>query len=406
MGAARQPAEPRAGCVLGAAVTVTQLDRDPHPVHHRLRASEPVSWLPCLDGWLITRHDLALRAMRDAATFTVDDPRFSTAQVIGPSMLSLDGAPHARHRAPFVGPFRAAAVAGRFAEAAAKHADRLIDGFAAAGGGELRRGFAGPMSATIVARALGVTDPGAVADVLAIYDAIVASVTAISAGQRPTEAGARAYAALRDRLEPVIAGAGGESLLFDAARAAGGGSHALTHDQIAANAAVLLFGGIETTEGMITNAARELLTRSDLLAEVAADPAASLDAVIDESLRMEPAAAVIDRYATRDVRLGDAEIRRGDLVRISLTAANRDPAVFADPDRFDPARTNARRHLAFAQGPHVCVGIHLARLEARTALGALLRRLPGLRADPARPAQVRGLVFRKPARLDAVWDAV
>ena len=95
---------------LGAAVTLEQLDGDPHDILARLREREPVSWLPSLDGWLITRHDLALAAMRDAATFTVDDPRFSTAQVIGPSMLSLDGDQHARHRAPFVGPFRPAEV--------------------------------------------------------------------------------------------------------------------------------------------------------------------------------------------------------------------------------------------------------------------------------------------------------
>ena len=78
----------------------------------RLRSAEPVSWLPSLEGWLVTRHDLVLAAMRDAATFTVDDPRFSTAQVVGPSMLSLDGDEHDRHRAPFVGPFRAREVAG------------------------------------------------------------------------------------------------------------------------------------------------------------------------------------------------------------------------------------------------------------------------------------------------------
>jgi cytochrome P450 len=101
--------------------------------------------------------------------------------------------------------------------------------------------------------------------------------------------------------------------------------------------------------------------------------------------------------------LGGAEIARGDLVRLSITAANRDPAVFAAPDVFDPGRPNLRRHVAFAQGPHVCVGVHLARLEARAALGALLRRLPGLALDPARPAEVRGLVFRKPQRLDVVW---
>ena len=395
---------------LGAAVTVAQLDADPHPIHHRLRVAEPVSWLPCLDGWLVTRHDLALEAMRDAATFTVDDPRFSTAQVIGPSMLSLDGDAHAAHREPFTGPFRAAAVAGRFADAAAAHAAELVAGLAPAGRGELRRGFAGPMSAAIVARALGLTDPGAVAEVLDRYDAIVASVTEISAGHGATEAGAHAFTALRERLEPVIADVGAQrpSLLSAAARAAAdatAGDGALSHDQIASNAAVLLFGGIETTEGMIANAALALLRRPELADRVRAEPdTATLDRVIEESLRLEPAAAVIDRYATADARLGDARIGRGDLVRISIAGANRDPAVFRDPDDFDPSRSNARRHLAFAQGPHVCVGVHLARLEARVALRALLHGLPALRLDPERPAQVRGLVFRKPVRLDAVWE--
>ena len=84
--------------------------------------------------------------------------------------------------------------------------------------------------------------------------------------------------------------------------------------------------------------------------------------------------------------LGSAQITRGDLVRLSITGANRDPEVFADPDRFDPTRPNLRRHVAFAQGPHVCVGVHLARLETRTAVGALLRRFPRLRLDPRPPA--------------------
>ena len=355
---------------LGAAVTIDELDGDPHPANARLRETEPVSWLPSLDGWLITRHDLALEAMRDAATYTVDDPRFSTAQVIGPSMLSLDGIEHAAHRAPFVGPFRAAAVVGRFEQAAAERATELVDRLAPAGAGELRRGFAGPMSATIVARALGLGTEEVDA-VLDWYDAIVASVTSITAGRGATAEGDRAYAALRERLELVIAddqSADGERSLLAAAAQQG---EALSHDQIASNAAVLLFGGIETTEGMIANAMLELLRRPRILELVRDDPA-GLDAVIDESLRLEPAAAVVDRYATADATLGDAEIERGDLVRISITAANRDPAVFERPDEFDPGRPNLRRHLAFAQGPHVCVGVHLARLEARASLQALL----------------------------------
>jgi cytochrome P450 len=86
-----------------------------------------------------------------------------------------------------------------------------------------------------------------------------------------------------------------------------------------------------------------------------------------------------------------------------VTAANRDPAAFPDPDRFDVGRPNAGRHLAFARGPHVCIGMHLARLEAHTAVGRLLERLSGLRLDPAHPAAPRGLVFRKPPALRVLW---
>ena len=380
---------------IGASVTVEQLDGDPHPVLRDLRSREPVSWLPCLDGWLVTRYDLVLTAMRDAITFTVDDPRFSTAQVIGPSMLSLDGDQHGRHRAPFTAPFRPAAVKERFADVAAREADALVDALEPAGRGELRRGFAGPMSAAIVTRALGLARDE-VEDVLGWYDAIVASVTEITATGHATEAGGRAFAALSDRLGEVIAGEPGSSLLADAAS-----DSTLAPAQVISNAGVLLFGGIETTEGMIANAVLMLLEHPVLHARARSDPAA-LDAAIDESLRLEPAAAVIDRYATADVELAGARIARGDLVRLSLAGANRDPAVFENPDVFDLDRTH-RRHLAFAQGPHVCVGVHLARLEARVAVSTLLARLPELRLDPESPSEVRGLVFRKPPRLDATW---
>jgi cytochrome P450 len=380
---------------LGAAITLQELDANPHPALARLRPREPVSWLPTLEGWLVTRYDLNLGAMRDAGTFTVDDPRFSTAQVIGPSMLSLDGDAHDRHRAPFAGPFRPGAVKERFAEVARAEAEQLTDAVAAApdATAELRRAFAGPMAAAIVTRALGLT-AGEVADVLGWYDAIVGSVTSITAGDGPTGEGTAAFVNLRERLEGVIAGGEPGSLLAAAAAA----DTPLSHDEIASNAAVLLFGGIETTEGMIANALLMMLQDADALAGARADPAV-LDAAIDESLRLEPAAAVIDRYATRDVVLGDANIAAGDLVRLSLAAANRDPAVFERPDEFDLTRSR-RGNLAFAQGPHVCVGVHLARLEARTAIAVLLARLPQLRLDDERPSAVRGLVFRKPPRLD------
>ena len=381
---------------LGATVTVAQLHDDPHAVLAQLREHEPVSWLPALDGWLVTRYDLVVAALRDAAGFTVDDPRFSTSRIVGPSMLSLDGPEHARHRSPFVGPFRPRAVRDRFAAAVTDEAQRLVGELAASGGGELRRGFAGPLSAATAAQALGL-DRDDTATLLGWYDAIVDSVNGMSTGDPPTEAGAAAYAALAARLAETIADdRAGASLLAAAAADAG-----LSSEQLCANAAILLFGGIETTEGMIANALALLLSRRADLRR-ARDTPAVLEAAIEESLRLEPASAALDRYAAADTELGGVRIACGDFVRLSLSAANRDPAVFADPDVYDLART-ARGHLAFAQGPHVCVGVHLARLQARVALTALLTQLPGLRLDPGGEHAISGLVFRKPARLDCRW---
>jgi cytochrome P450 len=382
---------------IGAAVTLAQLDADPHPVLARLREHEPVSWLPALGGWLITRRDLAMAAMRDAETFTVEDPRFSTGQVVGPSMLTLEGAEHKRHREPFARPFRLDAVRERFTAPVEEETDRLIDAIAPGGTAELRRELAGPLATAAVTHALGIADASA-AEVLGWYDAIVASVTEITAGRPPTEAGQRGFEALRDAVEPALARAPQTSLVAAAAGDAGG----LGRGEVVSNAAVLLFGGIETTEGMIANAVLHLLGHPDQLALVERDPSL-IGGAIEESLRLEPAAAVIDRYATHDVRLGDAPIGRGDLVTISIAGANRDPAEFPEPDRFDVRRENARHQIAFAHGPHVCIGMHLARLEARTAVGRLLARVPRLRLDPDRPSAARGLVFRKPPELHVLW---
>ena len=314
--------------------------------------------------------------MRDDATFTVDDPRFSTARVVGPSMLSRDGVAHDHHRAPFARPFRRDAVRERFTELVAEETERLLDGLAPRGEGELRRGFAGPLAAAIIMHALGLEEAGTGA-VLGWYDAIVTAVDGAAAGRQLGAASAHAFGELR----AAVAAAHERAPL-----AAG-----LTTDEVVSNAAVLLFGGIETTEGMIANAIVHFLEHGVTPGENA----------LEESLRLEPAAATVDRYATRDVELGGARIRAGDFVTVSIAAANRDPATFPEPDRFDPERANARQHLAFAHGPHVCLGMHLARLEAHTALDRVFARLPGLRLRE--PAPARGLVFRKPRAVEAEW---
>src|SRR3954452_9321439 len=140
---------------IGASVTLEQLDEDPHPVLHRLRASEPVSWVPACEAWMVTSRPLVLQAMRDAETYTVDDPRFSTARVTGPSMLSTDGADHGRHRDPFARAFRLAEVRERFTGVIEAEIGRLIDGFTRLGRVDLRTAFSGPLAVRVVMEALG-----------------------------------------------------------------------------------------------------------------------------------------------------------------------------------------------------------------------------------------------------------
>jgi cytochrome P450 len=377
---------------LGGAISLEQLSTDPHPHLARLRAHEPVTWVPVLDGWLVTRRDLCVQVMRDADTFTVDDPRFSTAQVVGPSMLSLDGSEHRRHREPFAGALLHADVRERFAERVDREAWRLAGSLASIGKAEIRRDLAGPLAVAVVSAALDLVGVE-VRTVLSWYENIVADVDRISRGEPATGAGSEAVAQLGHHVRlssesrsGVLAGARNE----------------LTGDEVVSNAAVMMFGGIETSEGMTTSLFWHLLTNSEQLQMVRDNRPLGRQAV-EESLRLEPAAARVDRYSTKDVELAGAPIRKGDLVIVSLTAANRDPEAFSDPDRFDVRRPNARAHLAFAQGPHACIGIHLAKMETLAALGAVLDLWPAVRLDQISEGPT-GLVFRKPHSLPVCWD--
>jgi len=392
-------------------VTLAELEADPHPALARMRAAGPAAWVPALGAWMVTGYDAAVAVLRDARTFTVDDPRFSTAKVVGPSMLSLDGAEHARHRAPFNRAFRRDEVHARLAAFTRAEASRLVAAIEPGGAAELRRAVAGPLAVAVMAEVLGLSriDP---ARILAWYDGIVAAVQAEAAGAAgqaeagraesgSAPAGTAAFAELAASLHEVIARPGTASLLAEAAGPQAGAP--LTEEEAISNAAVLMFGGIETTEGMIANALLHLLSSPAQLALVLADPGL-VPAAVEESLRLEPAAAVVDRYATAGTRLGEAGIRAGDQVTVSIAGANRDPAVFGDPDAFDLRRPDAGRQLAFAHGPHFCLGAHLARLEAQVAVETVLARLPGLRLDPGHASAPRGLVFRKPPDLRAQWD--
>jgi cytochrome P450 len=159
---------------------------------------------------------------------------------------------------------------------------------------------------------------------------------------------------------------------------------ALTQEEIASILFSLSFAGHETTNYLIGNMVRRLLEEPSRWDAVAADPAL-IPAVVEETLRHDTSVPFWRRRTKRAVTLGGVEIPEGATLFLWLAASGRDPAVFDDPDRFDPARPNAKRHLAFGKGIHFCIGSALGKLEAHLALEELTRRFPRLRLVDDQP---------------------
>ncbi|MFI6002953.1 cytochrome P450 [Streptomyces sp. NPDC051366] len=162
---------------------------------------------------------------------------------------------------------------------------------------------------------------------------------------------------------------------------------ALTEDEITSMSFLLVVAGHQTTVNLVANGIHTLLTHPDQLAALRADPA-RVQGAVEEVLRYEsPSGLASLRYATERVTVGGVTIREGDFVQISLLGADRDPAVFADPDRFDIGRADAGRHLAFGHGIHHCLGAPLARLQGEIALTRIIERFPRLRLHEAHEAR-------------------
>jgi cytochrome P450 len=177
----------------------------------------------------------------------------------------------------------------------------------------------------------------------------------------------------------------------------------LTDEEICSFLRLLLPAGAETTYRSSSNLLYGLLTNPDQLDALRADRAL-LPQAIEEGLRWEAPLIGILRTATRDSEVEGVLVPAGSVIAVNIGSANHDEKVWEKPEEFDIFRP-PRQHLAFAWGPHMCLGIHLARMETRVVLTQVLDRLPGLRTDPeAEPASISGAVFRAPAALPVVWD--
>ena len=176
----------------------------------------------------------------------------------------------------------------------------------------------------------------------------------------------------------------------------------LDDDQICAFLRLLLPAGAETTYRSSSNLLVGLLTHTDQLDAVRADRKLITQA-IEEALRWEPPLLTIMRTATRDTEVCGVPVPARSTVVINIGSANHDERYWDNAEEFDIFRP-PRQHLAFAWGPHMCLGLHLARMETKVLLTQLFDRLPNLRLDPdAEPPTITGMVFRAPQTLPVVW---
>ena len=376
---------------------------DPYPTFAELRAAEPVTWVPEIERWFLTRRDDILAVLRDPGGFTTDAPS-TIRDMFGVHMMTTEGPAQIRYKRKCLPPFHASRLETASLPRLEAEVERLVGGLRKTGESgcvaELRTALARPVALHSVLSVLGIplSETGRVNE---WYEHFARALANFRGDPEPRAAGRGAADAFGCALAPILDEFSRDpdgSLLSDLAC-----DHAdpLTAEEIRSNALIILFGGIETTESMIANAVWALLSHPRQAA-VARSSRPALELAIEETLRWEPAVQSAARHATRDTEIRGVPIARGEVVHCMLGAANRDPAHFEDPNRFDVTRANAGDHLSFAVGRHFCLGAPLARLETRVVLETLWARCPGLRLDPERPSAPYGYEFRKPPTL---WTA-
>lgn len=374
---------------------------DPYPVYKRLRDDHPALPVNTMMGviHMITRYDDVLAVLKDGTRYSSRANARGIGIVMGRTILEMEGKEHVRFRniiSPFFSP-RAMRAEGETATLVSGVVHRLIDRFAGAGAADLVRQFTFTFPMEVVATIIGVP--------IDDYDAFHRmALDLIGVGDDP----ARGFQAAQDLvtyLTPLLAQRRAEprgDLLSKLVHAEVEGSR-LSDEEVLSFLRLLLPAGAETTYRLTGSCLYALLRHPEVYEEVRTDPAA-IDRLIQETLRWESPVQFVSREATEDLDFAGQHVPAGALLSVTIGAANRDERHFPDPDRFDLHRRNDD-HLAFGFGTHYCAGSHLALLEARTALAALVERLPNLRLDPDQKCAVVGLAFRSPNRLPVRFDA-
>jgi cytochrome P450 len=386
---------------------------DPHPVYDELRPDHPVyrgdllterlglpaSALSAWEGqpYTILGYAAATQVLRDAEHFSNTVYARTVGKTHGRNILNIDDPEHQMHRKVIQKAFNRKAMDGWRTGYMEPEVQRCIDGIISAGRADLMSSFALWFPVSVVHHILGLPEDKldvlqqlAVGLLLYRTRPDVALVCSQLLGDMLFE-----YVGQR-RQQPS-----GDfiSILIDTKMDNGA---YFTDEEIVSFLRVLLPAGGETTARTIGSLFAYLTAEPELLDRVRADRAL-VGPVTEETMRLEPPTQYSYRLCVKDAQVGETLIPSGSPIAVSLSAANRDPLVFDDPAAFKLGRKTP--HLSFGHGVHLCLGMHLARMEVSSALNGFLDRMPKLRRDQDQPApHISGIAFRSPAVVSLAWD--
>jgi cytochrome P450 len=383
---------------------------NPYPLYRTLREREPVRRDPLAPVWVVTSYEHTLTVLRDPRfnkdpfiaerlpraareQLEVSDAAGARSAAESISMLFLDPPDHTRVRSIFTRAFTPRtleAVRTRIHEIC----NEQIELMGRSGDTtDLVQTLAYPLPVLVIAELLGFPREDHARlkrwsdEMAAALGFIPSEEDRIRAAKARDEMREYFFAQIVPRLRKSPDNSLVSLLLEMEARGEG-----LNEDELFSNSVLLLAAGHETTTGLISNGVLALLQHPDQLAALKADPSL-LGSTVDELLRYDPPVQWVSRTAGQDMELGGKTIERGELVLASLGAANRDPSIFSDPDRFDIRRKD-NKHLAFGSGIHFCLGAALARMEAEVAISTLVSRYPNLQLATSKLHWRKGITFR------------
>ena len=372
--------------------------RSKHSVH---RESPLGDAFPAPSGerpvFFVLGYDEVVAVLRDNETYSSSILAEALGPLLGRTMVAMDDPEHRAHRALVAPAFRPRLLALWEQSLVQRVVDEQIDSFASRGRTDLVRTLTFTVPVRVIAQILGLPE----SDIAQFQRWSLEVVSFIENWER----GLAAYEALREYFAEQVAERRARpraDLITDLIQAEIDGT-SLTDEDIFAFLKLLLPAGIETTYRSMGNLLFGLLTHPDQLDEL--KQARTLrENAIEEGLRWQPPFISLERECIRDTQLGGVDIPAGAIVTVFIGSANHDEHRFPDPECFDIHR-NAVAHVTFGAGAHTCLGMHLARLESKVALNALLDRLPSIRLDDEAPApHILGTMFRSPDSLPVRFD--